>query len=485
MNIPARDKITPHYLLIVLIVTILFAIAVALLHGPGYPFLLMIPLFLLTVLIALTSIETFLLITVFLCPLSIQLRFISSDTSADLFIPTEIFLAIILFLMIFKVFVTCETDKRILTHPITLLSFLQLTWILITSLTGTMPLVSLKHLVMRTWFFAGFYLLASQLFFDYRNIRKYFTAYIVGIVPVLIWYFFKMYQNGLFNRLAAYRSTLPFFNDHTSLGAAIAFCIPLIFFFLIRERKTLIRKIYLLILLFFFIFFLILSYSRAAWLSMIASALLTTTLALGIRFRTIMIFSTFALIFLFLSWHDYFSPLQTKRQGNKNNITEHVRSIVNISTDVSNLERINRWKSALRMWKERPFFGWGPATYQFKYAPFQISDEKTEISTIFGERGNAHSEYFGAMAESGLPGALIYIALITLTLSTAYKIVRKTTNPETKLLMLCMIAGLTTYVVHGGMNNFLDTDKISVLFWGMTAAVTVTDIKSRTEKDSC
>jgi putative inorganic carbon (HCO3(-)) transporter len=42
-----------------------------------------------------------------------------------------------------------------------------------------------------------------------------------------------------------------------------------------------------------------------------------------------------------------------------------------------------------------------------------------------------------------------------------------------------MIAGLMTYVVHGALNNFLDTDKISALFWGMTAAVVALDIRNR------
>ena len=31
----------------------------------------------------------------------------------------------------------------------------------------------------------------------------------------------------------------------------------------------------------------------------------------------------------------------------------------------------NRWNSAMRMWQERPVFGWGPGTYMFQSAPFQ------------------------------------------------------------------------------------------------------------------
>jgi hypothetical protein len=40
------------------------------------------------------------------------------------------------------------------------------------------------------------------------------------------------------------------------------------------------------------------------------------------------------------------------------------------------------------------------------------------------------------------------------------------------------IVGLITYYGHGLMNNFLDTDKASVPFWGFTAMVVSLDLLS-------
>ena len=48
------------------------------------------------------------------------------------------------------------------------------------------------------------------------------------------------------------------------------------------------------------------------------------------------------------------------------------------SQTLSNLERINRWQSAFRLFKERPILGWGPGAYQFVYAPYQKAKEKTQ-----------------------------------------------------------------------------------------------------------
>jgi hypothetical protein len=36
---------------------------------------------------------------------------------------------------------------------------------------------------------------------------------------------------------------------------------------------------------------------------------------------------------------------------------------------------------------------------------------------------------------------------------------------------------LITYFVHGALNNFLDTDKASVPFWGFAAFIIAADLK--------
>jgi hypothetical protein len=41
--------------------------------------------------------------------------------------------------------------------------------------------------------------------------------------------------------------------------------------------------------------------------------------------------------------------------------------------------------------------------------------------------------------------------------------------------MTCLI-GLITYIIHGFLNNFLDTDKITAPFYGMTAILVVLDL---------
>jgi O-antigen ligase len=157
--------------------------------------------------------------------------------------------------------------------------------------------------------------------------------------------------------------------------------------------------------------------------------------------------------------------------------------MLNIRSDASNLERVNRWKSAVRMYREKPFLGWGPATYQFRYAPFQMASEKTIISSNYGEGGNSHSEYLGALVDSGIPGMILYVILLIGSVWRGIFIWRRHTEKNMRYLALALVAGLLTYLFHGALNNFLDTDKISALFWGMIAAIVAIDIKMEQEKE--
>jgi putative inorganic carbon (HCO3(-)) transporter len=447
----------------------------------GGTLLWFIPPVLLLALLGFIAVDKFLLLIVFLVPMSVQLRFIIPEPAADIFLPTELLLAGLLILMCFKVFIFKEIDKKILVHPVSVISFCLLAWYLISSLTSTIPAVSIKSFLARLWFFAGFYLLTAEIFRKPERIRVYFSLYILGMIPVVAYYLFRMCQTGIFNQKAAYQAVRPFFNDHTSFGAALAFCIPLILYFLTAKEATRKKKIVLSILLFFFSAAFIFSYSRAAWLSLITAALLILFLILRISWKIILPGLVIAIVVIATSWSGLMIRLNENRQESSGKIMNHLRSVYNIRSDASNMERVNRWKSALRMFREKPITGWGPATYQFKYAPFQMASEKTIISTNYGEGGNAHSEYLGSLAEEGIPGLIFYLSLLFISIRKGIIIWKTHPDNQIRYMVLALIAGLVTYVVHGAMNNFLDTDKISALFWGMIAAIVSIDIRQNEE----
>jgi len=47
------------------------------------------------------------------------------------------------------------------------------------------------------------------------------------------------------------------------------------------------------------------------------------------------------------------------------------------------------------------------------------------------------------------------------------------------MLNLTLLLGLSTYLAHAVFNNFLDTDKAAIPFWGFVAAITSLSVYSR------
>ncbi len=78
---------------------------------------------------------------------------------------------------------------------------------------------------------------------------------------------------------------------------------------------------------------------------------------------------------------------------------------------------------------------------------------------------------------------LSFLGIVLTTLFTASKIFFTSKRKKVKLLALALLVGLISYDIHGGMNDFLDLDKLSCLFWGFTAMIVALDIYHNKTKD--
>ena len=440
-----------------------------------------VPFLVLILLLAFFALDKLLFIIIFLVPLSIPLKEIVPSLDFDMSLPTEPLLLGVLILFMFKLVIEKKFDMKILFHPISIAIYINLFWILITSITSTMPMVSFKFLLTRIWFIVGFYFLLTQAFQKYGNIKRFYWAYIIPMLIVIAITIFRHLEFGLIDQKAAHFVMHPFFNDHTSYGAILAMFIPILLGLAMKGNYSPNKKTIIWMVLSAFIFALVFSYTRAAWVSLVGALAVWTIIKLRVKLRSVLILSTITILIFSFFYTDIMIKLEQNRQDSSTDFKEHIQSISNVSSDASNLERINRWNSAIRMFKEKPFFGWGPGTYMFNYAPFQFSYDKTIISTNAGDMGNAHSEYIGPLSESGVFGTLTFLLIIIMTVNTAIKVYRKSNNKEIKTLALISLLGLVTYYLHGLLNNFLDTDKASAPFWGFMAIIVALDVYHRQE----
>ena len=120
----------------------------------------------------------------------------------------------------------------------------------------------------------------------------------------------------------------------------------------------------------------------------------------------------------------------------------------------------------------------------FKYAPYQLNKDRTIISTNSADGGNAHSEYLGPLSESGVLGLLTFLLIVSTVIYTAIHTYMRLKDKQLKAFVLAALIALITYYIHGFLNDFLDTDKLSVPFWGFTALIVVMDIYSRSQDET-
>ena len=463
---------------------IVLYLLVALFLGSGLYFLLkketlwffVLPVVLIVAYYYVVSLDKVILFITFFTPLAITLH--DPRIGAALSIPTEPLMFGVVVVFLGNLILERNYNRHVARHPLSYLIYFSLFWMLVTSFTSQLPLVSFKHLLSRIWFVVPFYFVAIPMFRDKKNIHRFLWLYIVALSGVIIYTLIRHAAHG-FDEESGHWVMSPFYNDHTAYGAAIALYLPVLAGYLLYPGLSFTKRLLVVPFFVLYIIAIVFSYTRAAWLGSGVALVVLLLVLLRIRFRWVMAGAVLLVVMGFLFYQPILNRMEKNRQNSSTNMEDHIESMTNVSSDASNLERLNRWASAIRMFKQRPWLGWGPGTYQFVYAPFQLASERTVISTNLGDRGTAHSEYLGPLSEEGILGLLSVLALFGYAVYLGLRVyhrAKETKNRETGIMSLVITLGLITYFVHGFLNNFLGTDKLSVPVWGFMAILVALDV---------
>lgn len=421
--------------------------------------------------------QLLLLILSFLVPLSVSVQ---APGGAEISAPSELICILLSAFFLVKIVTGVKISKFFLYHPVTLFILLDLAWLLTTSLSSELPIVSFKRLSIKLLFYITFYFLYFELFsVEAKNVKRIFLLQSLGLlIPIGSTIAFQSTLG--FSTMGSQQACRPFYNDHTMYGAILVFFIPFIFIQSTRKYNRGRSRLIYIVLLLIFIIAAYLSFSRAAWISLIIATLVGISLRVKIKLRHILVLFFIAAAAVALNYNsvsDYFS--RNKELSHGNDVSQHFKSVSNINSDASNLERINRWKCAFRMFIDKPLMGFGPGTYQFFYGKYQVRQELTRISTFSGTKGHAHSEYLNYLSETGLPGLIIFCLLIGSVLFTAIRVFTRTTDKTDKDTILYILLGLITFYIHAFFNGFLEFDKLAMPVYSSMAAIVFLDRKLR------
>ena len=277
-------------------------------------------------------------------------------------LPTEPLLIILAALFFLHLLHVKKYPTEVLRHPLTMLIIAYLGWMLITTVTSTMPLVSAKHWGKHFIYVVVLYFYGILLYRRWQAVKSFIILYATGLTAVSLYTLWVEWQ-GFFSHETAYFASAPFYSDHTIYGAILGLMLPLILGFAFFPRRFALRKWewgLIAAAAGVNMVSLVLSYARAAWLSMIGVLAFIPFLTLRIRLRWILLLIIGLVAGVIMNWESIYVFMATNRAASSGDFRRHIQSIYNIATDPSNMERINRWSCALRMAEEKPLFGFGP-----------------------------------------------------------------------------------------------------------------------------
>ena len=432
------------------------------------------------------------LLLILTLPLSVPFTFGNHQIN----LPSEPVLLMLSILLLFIADFKELIHSPFIKHPLSLISIGYLGWMILVIPFSSDVATSIKYVAVNVahwWvFFVGFWMLKSL---RNQSLRMWLERYAIGLGLVIVYAQFNNFKFN-FRPDASVLLAKPFFQDHALLSAVISL---LIFYFLIqlykRTRESLSLRWSLVGPFIFSALALSAIYfipSRAAWLGLLIScAVGLLCLAQQLRWPLLMVglfaFGTATAIFIPGVFKD---PI--KSEARKGSMLDHLKSTLNYTTDVSNLERINRYQCAWRMFRDRPIVGFGPGTFATAYLPFQKKSQMTRISVTAPQRedgrphqegrgGGAHSEYLQALAEGGIIGLISWVLLVVVATFTGVKNFFRKSTDKINFSDLAVLLGLVTYFIHGLFNNFLHNDELAALFWPMLGYLVMADLQ---EEDS-
>lgn len=339
-------------------------------------------------------------------------------------------------------------------------NWLPILWILtfiLPVLLSSMLKVSIKFALINAVYLVTFFY--GTLTFGSSEANRWIRNYFVSFVGVALWGWFQFYLYE-FNPITIVGIFKPFYYSSTYVGAVAAMYVGYFIGRIPNSRKQLLFALTALGIVLF-------SESRAALLSLVVMLAGYGLLRLPKSARIIT-----PILILVVGGaaigpekiREAFAYNTVESHDPNANVFEETLSVTNVQTDVSNIERLNRWVSALKMFQDRPHFGFGPGTYQFQYIPYQEAGLKNRLSVRNpddvpqGSGGSAHSELLLQLSENGWPSVLLFILMLGLWMY------RSLIAPG-GVGLAPFFLGLITYLFHMNVNNFLNQPGFAFLFW--------------------
>lgn len=363
-------------------------------------------------------------------------------------------------------------------HPLVIIISLQFLWAVITVVTSTDQILSLKYLLAKGWYLFAFVALPTVLFRDEKILKRSFVFLLCSMMAAMATALIRHAFFG-FHFSKVNDALEPFFRNHVNYSALLVFMVPILVAIikLYSPGKIRIFLDFVLVVTFAAVYF---SYARGAWMALIAGIIAYSLIRKRLLVSSLLFFMaiTLAAIFFLKSndrylnfSNDYRSTIYHK------DFSEHLIATYQLK-DLSNAERLYRWVAGVRMVKDNWQTGFGPSTFYRQYKSYTLPAFKTYVSDN-REQSTVHNYFLLMLIEQGLIGCTLFVLLIAALLWYCQKIYLRTKDKFWQATIAAVASVLIMQCVINFLSDMIETDKVGSVFYLCVAVIIVADEKTR------
>ncbi|MCB9282537.1 MAG: O-antigen ligase family protein [Lewinellaceae bacterium] len=372
-----------------------------------------------------------------------------------------------------------ELDKRFFVHPISMLLFLHLAWMTVAMITSSLPLVSVKFLLAKTWYVVSFYFMAGLLLKNEADKKQWLWWVFIPLMLTVTYVVIRHAGYG-FSFKDVNRAMSPFYRNHVNYACLLALSFPLVWYARRWYKAWSFRWLLLVggaVLLLVAIQF---AYTRAAYVALVIALGAYFIIRLRLTFPVLLLTLAGAVVGVVYLVHqdkylDYAPDFEKTVTHYK---FENLLEATAKGEDISTMERVYRWVAGKHMVEDRPLTGFGPGNFYNFYRSYTVSSFETYVSDN-PDKSGIHSYYLMTAVEQGMPGLLIFISLCFAVLLLGERVYHRTRDPFRKHWVMAITLGAIVIDALLLINDMVETDKVGSFFFFFMAILVRMDLEDQ------
>ncbi len=439
--------------------------------------LLALPMAFLVVYVAIVDFRVLFYLLLGCLPLSTELYF---DNGMGTDFPSE--LLIIGLMGVYLLYAFRHSDRidgRFFRHPISILLALHLGWIMVTAVTSSYLMISIKFVLAKIWYIVTFYLLAGHLLRTKADIKRVFICVFFPLIFTVIVTLIRHSAYG-FSFEDVFRVLHPFYRNHVNYACLMALFFPFVWYAVFWYKDRPFARNALLLVIPFLLVAIYLSYTRAAYVALILAA--GVYVVIRLRWMKYMLGAAVGLLFLGVAHlshkNNYLDYAPDYERAITHKEFDDLLEATYKLEDISTMERVYRWVAASFMVVDKPVMGFGPGNFYHFYHGYTVSRFQTYVSDN-PEKSSAHNYYLTIALEQGIPGLFIFLLLCFYALIRAENAYHRTKSRDDRTYLLAATLSFVIILSVLLINDLIETDKVGAFFFLMLAIIVNWDLKTK------